>query len=294
MGEGYAPYQESAFKAALRLLGGAARGIAAVPAGGNVADSFGAGYTASANYSDAARQAAQEYAMRRAEAERREREDEIQSRYMEAQIKQLEKPPKPEKPEKLEPWQRTPEEQAKILDYEKRHKIATTPPEKPAKPDRSPILDYNTLLDNFRADKDVQNYTVVRDNVRRIEGALQQGTGFGDLSAIFAFMRVLDPTSVVRETEFKNAEEASGWLQRTLNLPGKAVSGNRLTPQARAKLGSMARSLHLTQKQTYDRKAAQYKKISKKFGVDESLIIPEYGEDAPQPATGDPLDAFYR
>lgn len=274
---GTAPYHESAARAALRYLGVGLQGLSAVPRGANFGEAFLASAGGAARASQAAQQAAQEYAMKQQQAQEESDYREYQKRYMEAQTKAMERPKEPKPPE---PWEMDEPTYAKHLKYlEDQEKIKNKyKPAAEPKKDRTEILDFNTIQDNFRQDKDVQNYTVVRDNTRRIQGALQQGTGFGDLSAIFAFMRVLDPNSVVRETEFRNAEEASGWLQRVLNLKGKVVSGNRLTPVARQKILAMTNSLSETQRQTYEKKAKLYESQAKRFKVDPKLIIPDYGD----------------
>lgn len=46
-------------------------------------------------------------------------------------------------------------------------------------------------------------------------------------------MKILDPNSVVRETEFANAEQAQGTLQRVFNIPSKFIKGTRLTQEGR-------------------------------------------------------------
>jgi hypothetical protein len=283
---GSAPYEESAFRTALRILGGAARGAVAAPGQGGVLGGFFTGFDASARASDEARRAAEAYAMKQQEAEDNRIFKQRQQDLWEEQINASRRPPEKDP----RPWQYREKFRddplAKELVDKDLMRGRFTPKEKALKPDRTEILDLNTVIDNFRQDKDVQNFGVVRDNARRIKGALNQGTGYGDLAAIFAFMRVLDPISVVRETEFANAEAASGWLQRTLNLPEKAVQGNRLTPLARKKINAMTESLYRTQKQTYDRKVEQYRRISKKVGVDPALVIPDYGDDAAPPGGG--------
>ena len=148
-----------------------------------------------------------------------------------------------------------------------------------SKPDGPKLGDINTFSDNFRLDKDVQNYTVVRDNYRRINSTSKLGTGQGDLATIFSFMRVLDPESVVRETEFKNAQEAVGRLQMMYNIPSQWVKGNRLTPEGRAGFRKAAKQLHDTQKRTYDTKKTLYKRQATAYGVDPTLFIPEYDDD---------------
>lgn len=168
-------------------------------------------------------------------------------------------------------------------------------PPKPGKdPDLASFGALNTLSDNFRQDPNVKNYTVVRDNYRRIVNQAKLNSGPGDLSVIFAFMRTLDPQSVVRESEFKNAEQAMGFLNRMYNVPTKFVKGNRLTPEGRAYFVRAAKDLYGTQKATYDNIVKMYRKQAKAYNVDSNLIIPEYDEDkqgaAPDliynPATG--------
>lgn len=291
---GSPPYHESGFKAVLRRLASGAGPIlmglgTPVRPGASFLETLGASGATSYRAASAAQQAAQEYAMKQQQMEEDRQNREISQAYTQALTKQLEKPPKPEPPTKDEEAKRilgrdlTPQERQILAGVYKEPKQPDT-----QKPDRTALLDTNTIADNFRQEKDVQNHTVVRDNARRIKGALDQGTGYGDLAAIFAFMRVLDPNSVVRETEFANAEAASGFLQRVLNIPGKVVQGNRLTPQARLKIKSMTDNLAKTQEQTYQKTVGRYKNLAKKFGVDPSLIITDYGDSTATPAN-DPL-----
>lgn len=165
-------------------------------------------------------------------------------------------------------------------------------PEKPTN-DRPKLGDLNTFSDNFRLDKDVQNYTVVRDNYKRIEDSARLGSGQGDLAIIFSFMRVLDPESVVRETEFKNAAQAVGRLQQMTNIPSQWIKGNRLTPEGRAGFRKAAKQIHDTQRKTYETKAALYRRQAQQYGVDPSLIIPDYRDVEDAARSGDPLDDFY-
>jgi hypothetical protein len=290
---GYQPYEETGIKAALR---GALAGLAAssrLPRGASFLQSLGAGASGAFQQRDLAQKAAQDYAMKQMQAEQAAEDRQVRNRYTEALMKNLEKPAKPEKPEKKQPWELDPEGQKQYIDFQSRLKKATTPPEKPEKPKKPDLGNYNTLADNFRADKDVQNYTVVRDNFRRINDTLKLGSGFGDLGAIFSYMRVLDPNSVVRETEFKNAEEAVGYVQRTYNLPERWFKGTRLTVQGRRELREAGKRLHDTQKDTYTRKVKLYENAAKKYEVDPELIVPSYGDDVAPPAAMGKPDLIY-
>lgn len=181
-------------------------------------------------------------------------------------------------------WLRmTPEERAKFGQF----KQAGQRPPDPKKETRAELRDLNTFSDNFRQDRDVQNFTVVRDNYKRINATSKLGTGQGDLATIFSFMRVLDPESVVRETEFKNAQEAVGRLSMIYNIPSQWVKGNRLTPEGRAGFRAAAKNLYDTQRKTYQTKADLYTRQAKTYGVDPTLIVPDWKDD--EQGASDPL-----
>jgi len=94
---GYAPYQESSFKSALRLLASGARGAVAAPAQGGLFGGFFTGYDASARASDAARQAAEAYNLKQREAQERRERSEFNQQYQQAVMDRMsrEKEPAP-------------------------------------------------------------------------------------------------------------------------------------------------------------------------------------------------------
>jgi hypothetical protein len=100
---GYAPYQESALKAALRRYlseGGiqaSLAGLGSVPRGANFGEAFLAASGGAGRASTAAHQAAQEYAMKQEEAQQREEMNRYTKMNIESEIKSREKPPPLEK-----------------------------------------------------------------------------------------------------------------------------------------------------------------------------------------------------
>lgn len=45
---------------------------------------------------------------------------------------------------------------------------------------------------------------------QKVQGAAERPSAANDLAMIFAYMKMLDPGSVVREQEFANAQNAAG------------------------------------------------------------------------------------
>lgn len=60
------------------------------------------------------------------------------------------------------------------------------------------------------------------------EAAYEDTTGAADVAMITAFMKMLDPGSVVRETEFANAENTAGLFNTLKNLLPKIGQGKKL------------------------------------------------------------------
>lgn len=81
----------------------------------------------------------------------------------------------------------------------------------------------------------------VRDAFSRVRST--SSTAAGDLALIFNFMKVLDPGSVVRESEFATAETVVPAPERILLLRAKFFEARRLSDEARAGIISEAEGL---------------------------------------------------
>lgn len=69
-------------------------------------------------------------------------------------------------------------------------------------------------------------------------------TGPGDVSLIFQYMKLLDPGSVVRESEFSLAEDTGGIGDRFKGFVQRVENGQRLTPAMRKAFIDEARNLN--------------------------------------------------
>ena len=94
----------------------------------------------------------------------------------------------------------------------------------------------------------------------------------GDVSLIFAYMKMLDPGSVVREGEFATAEQAAGIPERVINLYNKAVKGKRISKKQREDFMNSAKSVYNGYKQTQNQIDELYTQFARQYGVDPSLL----------------------
>lgn len=79
------------------------------------------------------------------------------------------------------------------------------------------------------------------NNIQSSAGAK---TGPGDIALITGFMKMLDPGSVVRETEFATARDTAGLYTRLENSLKKAESGQFLQPKQREEFVNLAREYY--------------------------------------------------
>ena len=125
----------------------------------------------------------------------------------------------------------------------------------------------------------------------QITDSLRESSPAGDLAAATKFMKLLDPGSVVRESELYLAMQASGALDRMVNYANLRLSGQKLTPDQRKDFQSLADKLYSTATNTYNQKRNEYAGLAEAYGLDINravgapAILPERTERAqPQAA----------
>ena len=104
------------------------------------------------------------------------------------------------------------------------------------------------LEEIVKAERELRNEYVKRSadfkeairNYETIKVSEQQANGPGDVALITSFMKMLDPGSVVRETEFANARDTAGLLETLGNALQKAQTGEFLNPTQRAEFTALA------------------------------------------------------
>ena len=76
----------------------------------------------------------------------------------------------------------------------------------------------------------VKNFNIAQTQLNKLFSGAKRDSAAGDLSMIFTYMKVLDPTSVVREGEQATAQNAAGIPERTRNLYNKLNKTKKGSP----------------------------------------------------------------
>ena len=106
-------------------------------------------------------------------------------------------------------------------------------------------------------------------------------------------MKMLDPTSVVREGEYATAANSGGVPEYIRGLYNRAVEGEKLTPQQRQKMLSAAGGQLGVYRKRYDEAATNYGGLAERAGVPrENVVMPlTFPEYTPQDAMAEAMGA---
>lgn len=130
------------------------------------------------------------------------------------------------------------------------------------------------LRKEYNALPDVKAYNEVNTAYNQIKVATQRPSPANDLAAATKFMKLLDPTSVVRESELIMAVQASGLADRISNTGNRILNGEKLTPTQRKDFFDAATQFY---KIAEDKKRAidtQYTNIGVESNLNYKNIIP--------------------
>ncbi len=137
------------------------------------------------------------------------------------------------------------------------------------------------LADDYT--RDAKDFSSQNSAMRRIAASANNPSAAGDMSLLYGYMKMLDPNSVVRESEFATAAQSGSLPQQIQGAATKILNGQRLTPEQRADFVDRAAKLYAEAKSSNATVRESYTQRAKKFGVDPSLVFTDIGE--PEPAT---------
>lgn len=138
------------------------------------------------------------------------------------------------------------------------------------------------LRSDFRGEPVYKAHQEMQSAYSQIQQSLKQGTPAGDLAGATKIMKLLDPGSVVRESELGMAMAATGLLDRAQNYANMVITGQKLTPQQRKEFQTLADTLYGESVKAYNTKRAEYTGFANDYGLNAGRVAgPEAGAQAP-------------
>lgn len=117
----------------------------------------------------------------------------------------------------------------------------------------------------------------------KIKSAAKNVSAAGDLSLIFAYMKMLDPSSTVREGEYANASNAGGVDDKAISAYNRAINGQTLSDSQRRDFVGQARGVYESQLNQQKKIDADFERLAKSKGIDPKDVIINFEADQEPP-----------
>ena len=121
-------------------------------------------------------------------------------------------------------------------------------------------------------DKGLKGFYELQNAFGGILASAQEASGPSDIALVTKFMKVLDPTSVVREGEFITARESGSFESSMKNIIEKAKSGEILQPGQRKAFVKAAYNLYEKAMDRYTTKKGVYSSMAKHYGLNPEMV----------------------
>lgn len=132
------------------------------------------------------------------------------------------------------------------------------------------------------------NYQEMLTTYENLLASAKQGGGPADLALITAFMKMLDPGSVVRETEFANARDTAGFYNNLKNRISKWKEGDFLQPEQRQEFVDLAKKYMDAAKKHEASVRDQLMQNVENYGLNPENVFPKERKITPSDIMGTP------
>jgi hypothetical protein len=129
------------------------------------------------------------------------------------------------------------------------------------------------LRGDFRSEPVYKGFQEIESAFNQINSGLNAKSPAGDLAAATKFMKLLDPTSVVRESELSMAMQATGALDRLYNYANLVATGQKLTPTQREDFRKLGNEFYTTSYNQYNTKREEYSDIAKRNDLNVDDVV---------------------
>ena len=132
----------------------------------------------------------------------------------------------------------------------------------------------NTLRDEFQ--KLTGDFRIVQTSYENIRSAAKANDGAGDMSLLYNYVRLLDPTSVVRESEFAAAAASGSFGERVQGAVQRVLSGARMPETLRESFIREGRNLYDNQLRSHNDIADKYETLAKRNGLEPDRVVTRF------------------
>lgn len=143
------------------------------------------------------------------------------------------------------------------------------------------------LRSQFLALQPVRDFMALQPAIREIEQAAtrENPTRINDINLVFAYAKMLDPASVVREGEQIMITRSGGPIEALRGMINGLNGGATIAPETRASILTEARSRFSSAREAFELFAEEYRGLASDYGVNPDRVVrPLRGAEPPQRA----------
>ncbi len=129
------------------------------------------------------------------------------------------------------------------------------------------------LKSMFSGEPIYKDFNDMQSAFKQVQSSLKQENPIGDVAAATKIMKLLDPGSVVRESELGISMAAAGKMDRLQNYVTNWAQGTKLTPTQRQEFQNLANELYAAAGQTYNAKRQEYADFGAKYNLDANKAL---------------------
>ncbi len=152
-------------------------------------------------------------------------------------------------------------------------------------PDKDPFKHISALRKEFGDQPAAKAFAEVESAYKQINFALSNPSASNDLAAATKIMKMLDPGSVVRESELGMAMAATGKLDQFGNYANMLRTGQKLTPSQREDFKATAKGLYDAAKSSYNTKATEFRDFASTYKLNPDHVVKLAPESIPPAST---------
>lgn len=136
------------------------------------------------------------------------------------------------------------------------------------------------LRTEYQGQQGYKDFNQQTQAYQRVLDSAQNASPAGDLALIFNYMKVLDPGSVVRESEFATAAASGAFGDRIQAAVQQVTSGERLSDTMRKDFVTRAGDLYRGASEIYGGLNERFSTLAQGYGIDPARVV------APAPTIG--------
>lgn len=137
------------------------------------------------------------------------------------------------------------------------------------------LKEATNLRKEFESLPEVKDFRQMQTSYAKISTVAKNPSAAGDISLVFNYMKMLDPGSTVRESEYATAKNAAGVPDQIRNTFNKLKSGQFLSASQRQDFLDQSRNIYNSQQELVSEREKDYAgSLAQSYGADSKNVVP--------------------